>query len=240
MNARRLFPLPFLLLTLALAGCTTGSPSPAHSSDATEATATASSSAISATAELRQAVTDSDVAAARQAIARGADLEVRMHNGMTPVIVATKADDTPMALALIEAGADVNAIDDMQDSAFLYAGAEGLDEILAATLAAGADVESVNRYGGTALIPASEHGHVSTVKMLIAAGVPLDHVNNLGWTALHEAIVLGDGGADQLETIRLLLDAGADPQLADGNGVLPVELARRHGYSEIAELLARS
>ncbi len=35
----------------------------------------------------------------------------------------------------------------MQDSAYLYAGARGLDEILAMTLAHGADLRSTNRYG---------------------------------------------------------------------------------------------
>ena len=36
------------------------------------------------------------------------------------------------------------------------------------------------------------------------AGAPLDHVNNLGWTALMEAVVLGDGGSDHQEVVRLL------------------------------------
>ena len=47
---------------------------------------------------------------------------------------------------------------------YLYAGARGLQEILALTLAHGADLNSINRYGGTALIPAAERGHVATVK----------------------------------------------------------------------------
>jgi len=36
-------------------------------------------------------------------------------------------------------------------------------------------------------------------------------VNNLGWTALIESIVLGDGGERHTETLRLLVEAGADP-----------------------------
>ncbi len=67
----------------------------------------------------------------------------------------------------------------MQDSAYLYAGARGLDEILAMTLAHGADLRSTNRYGGTALIPAAERGHVATVRTLLRAGVAVDHVNRL-------------------------------------------------------------
>ncbi|MEX5486234.1 hypothetical protein IC611_12870 [Proteus mirabilis] len=53
-------------------------------------------------------------------------------------------------------GANVNARDAIYDSPYLYAGARGLQEILALTLAHGADLNSINRYGGTALIPAAE------------------------------------------------------------------------------------
>lgn len=142
-----------------------------------------------------------------------------------------------IARALIDAGADVNAKDAIHDSAFLYAGAEGLDEILTLTIAAAADVISTNRYSGTALIPASEHGHVSTVKILIVAGVPVDHVNDLGWTAMHEAIVLNDGGPAQVETVRLLLEAGADPDITDREGRTSRELALEHGHDEIVAVI---
>ena len=193
-----------------------------------------------ATLELQDAVDAGDLDAVSAAIARGADLEVRDRDGRTPLVAATKAQRTAIAVRLLGAGADPNAQDDMQDSAFLYAGAEGLNEILQATLDHGADVTSTNRFGGTALIPASEHAHVSTVGILIAAGVPLDHVNNLGWTALHEAIVLGNGGADHVRVVRALLEAGADPTLPDGNGVAPRDLAIAHGYGDLVTELDRA
>jgi ankyrin repeat protein len=49
---------------------------------------------------------------------------------------------------LIAAGADVNAMDNNEDSPFLFAGAEGRLEILKMTVASGADLKSVNRCGG--------------------------------------------------------------------------------------------
>ena len=105
------------------------------------------------------------------------------------------------------------------------------------TLANGADVKSTNRFGGTALIPASEHGHVETVRILIAAGVPVNHVNNLGWTALQEAILLNNGGPRQQEVVRLLLDAGADPDIRDPQGRTALANAERLGFTEIARLI---
>ena len=153
------------------------------------------------------------------------------------LIAAAKANNAPLVAELIGQGGNVNAKDAIQGSAFLYAGAEGFNEVLRLTLAAGADVASTNRYGGTALIPASEHGHVETIRILIASGVPVNHVNNLGWTAMQEAILLNDGGPRQQEAVRLLLEAGADPGIRDPQGRTALQNAERLGFGEIAALI---
>ncbi|WP_458780900.1 ankyrin repeat domain-containing protein [Arthrobacter sp. D3-16] len=153
------------------------------------------------------------------------------------LIAAAKANNAPLVKELIARGGNVNAKDAIQDSAFLYAGAEGFNDVLQLTLAAGADVAGINRYGGTALIPASEHGHVGTVRILIAAGVPVNHVNNLGWTAMQEAILLNNGGPRQQEVVRLLLAAGADPNIRDPDGRTALQNAERLGFVEIAALI---
>ena len=141
---------------------------------------------------------------------------------------------------LIEAGADVNAKDDISDSPYLNAGAEGPLAILRMTLAHGADLASVNRYGGTALTPAAHHGHVDIVRELLTTAIDIDHVNEPGWTALLEAIILGDGGPAHTEIVRLLLDAGADPTIADGDGVTPLEHATDRGYAEIERMITEA
>src|SRR5690606_33555304 len=118
---------------------------------------------------------------------------------------------------------------------FLYAGAEGRNEILRAILASGrAKLDDTNRYGGTALIPAAHHGHPETVRILLATGMDVDHVNNLGWTALLEAVILGDGGLIYLEIVSLLVDAGAK-SLPDRDGMTPLQHAERRGFAKIAE-----
>ena len=190
-----------------------------------------------ATKALFTAAEQGDVAAARAALAAKADLEARNGKKQTPLVVATKAQQTKVAVLLLEAGADPNAKDEISDSAFLYAGAEGYNEILRATLRHGAKVKSTNRFGGTALIPASEHGYTETVRILINAGVPLDHVNDLGWTAMLEAIVLNDGSADQVDVVRQLIGAGADPTFRDKNGRTPRSLAAAKGYDEIVKVI---
>lgn len=153
------------------------------------------------------------------------------------LITAAKANNAPLVAELISRGGDVNAKDSIQDSAFLYAGAEGFNDVLELTLAAGADVAATNRYGGTALIPASEHGHVETVRKLIAAGVPVNHVNSLGWTAMQEAVLLNNGGPRQQEVVRLLLEAGADPAIRDPEGRTALQNAERLGFAGLAAVI---
>lgn len=190
-----------------------------------------------ADAALLEAAADGDPDGAALALRRGADLETRNADGRTPLVVATRAGHPEVAALLLYVGADPNARDGVQDSAFLYAGAEGLDRILTLTLAHGADVTSTNRFGGTALIPAAEGGYATTAQILVEAGVPVDHVNDLGWTALHEAIIYGDGTGGHLETIRILLAAGADPTLPDGDGTSPRDLAAERGQGRVVQLL---
>lgn len=171
---------------------------------------------------------------------QGASIDARDGLKQTALMVATHGNHIAAAKVLIDAGADVNAKDAIQDSPYLYAGARGHLEILQMTLEHGADLTSTNRYGGTALIPAAERGHVETVSTLIKAGTDLDHINNLGWTALLEAIILADGGPRHIEIVKLLVDAGADVNIADREGVRPLQHARQRGYSAIVTILEQA
>jgi ankyrin repeat protein len=187
---------------------------------------------------LHVAAQQNDVEVIEQLLLSGnIDIDVRDGRGATALLVATHRNNVEAARALIEAGADVNAKDRINDSAYLYAGARGHLDILKMTLAHGADLQSVNRYGGTALIPAAERAHVETVQQLIDAGVAVDHVNKLGWTALLEAVILGDGGYPYQKIVSILLKAGADPSLADKNGVTALQHAQTRGYREIESIL---
>jgi ankyrin repeat protein len=178
-----------------------------------------------------------DQAGVERLIAQGASVMARDTRGRTALLAATHGNHVAVARALIAAGADVNAKDDIEDSPYLYAGAEGRNEILTLTLAAGADLKSTNRYGGTALIPAAHHGHPETVKILLATAIDKDHINRLGWTALLEAVILGDGGPVHTEIVRLLVEAGANTNLADRDGVTPLRHARQRGFTEMVRVL---
>lgn len=240
----RTWVLAVTLLTVAT-GCAAPSQQPTIAPSTTSAAAPPATpvptpeqmSPAEATVQLWSGISAGDPRAVRSAIELGADTESRNAQAQTPLILVTKANQIELARVLLEGGADPDAADAIQDSAFLYAGAEGLDEILALTIAHGAAVTSTNRFGGTALIPASEHAHVETVRILLDAGTPVDHINDLGWTAMHEAIVLGNGSDRHVEVVRMLLAAGANPYLADEQGVLPRELAAKRGLHSIVDVI---
>ncbi len=200
----------------------------------------ASPGLASASTELLQAVRQGKVENVKRLLETPAGLaqvNISDAQGKSPLLIATWNNAVEIARLLIDAGADVNQQDNIQDSPYLLAGAQGRVEILAMCLAHGADLTSTNRYGGTALIPAAEKGHTQAVQLLLDAGVDPNHVNRLGWTALHEAIVLSDGGPEHQRIIQALLAGGADPNLADGNGIRPLSLATQRGHRQSAQIL---
>jgi ankyrin repeat protein len=109
--------------------------------------------------------------------------------------------------------------------------------MLRLTLVSGADVHSLDSYHGDGLIRAADRGNVEIIRELLTTDIDIDHVNRLGWTALLEAIILGDGGRRHTEVVRLLVEAGADVNLADGQGVTPLRHVENKGYVEIARIL---
>ncbi|MEU3843022.1 ankyrin repeat domain-containing protein [Streptomyces sp. NPDC028635] len=179
-----------------------------------------------------------DADAVRAALARGAHLETRDEAGRTPLLRAALADRVEAARVLVAAGADVDAQDDRHDSPWLVTGVTGSVAMMRVLLPGGPDLKRTNRFGGVSLIPASERGHVDYVRAVLAeTGIDVDHVNRLGWTALLEAVILGDGGRTHQEIVEILLAAGADPALPDGDGVTARAHAERRGFTGIAAVL---
>ena len=190
---------------------------------------------------LLAAASKGDAAQIRSLTAKGERPDVRDAYRRTPLHVAAHEGRHEAMRALVAAGADPNALENDRYDIVTIAAVVNDVPTLKLALALGASARNVtSRYDGTALIAAAHLGHAEVVRTLIGAGAPLDHVNNLGWTALIESIVLGDGGPRHTETLRLLVEAGANVNLADRNGQTPLALARGRRYGAMATLLLQA
>lgn len=190
-------------------------------------------------AQLITAAGSGDTETVERLLDEGASVHARDADGRTALVAAAYGNHLGAAEVLVRAGADVNAKDGTQQSAYLISTSEVGDDgrLVELTLENGADVRSLDSYDGTGLIRAADRGHVRIVERLLETETDVDHVNNLGWTALLEAVILGGGDARHTEVVRLLVEGGADPNIPDGEGVTPLGHARANGYDGMVEIL---
>lgn len=122
---------------------------------------------------LQDAVYDSDVAAARAALAAGANVNSYTPGGSTPLLDAVTNDQPSEELVklLIEAGADVNKKHKRYKTSALFSAARfGHPEYVPLLLDAGADVNEVDEDGLTPLAGAAMNQDREAITMLLKAG----------------------------------------------------------------------
>jgi ankyrin repeat protein len=163
-------------------------------------------------------------------------------DGKCAIVAAAYKNNLEIVDILINAGADVNMKDNTLQSAYLISTSEvgSSAELLKKTLKAGADVHATDSYNGTGLIRAADRGYVEIIEELLKTDIRVNHINKLGWTALLEAIILGDGGKRHTELARLLVEAGADVNLPDKDGVTPLAHAKSKKFPDIIKILGNS
>ena len=190
-------------------------------------------------AQLLKAAATGNAAQVQTLLKAGASANAADETGRTALTWAAKGDHVAAARTLIAAGANPDPQDNQRNNALLVTGETGSVAMLREVLKAKPDLKRTNRFGGTALIPAADRGHLDYVReILTTTKIDVNHVNNLGWTALLEAVILGDGGKTHTEIVRLLLQHGADRNIADKHGVTPLQHAQQRGYTEMMKLLS--
>ena len=99
--------------------------------------------------------------------------------------------DAMYCKALIKAGADVNAKDNDDQTALMWAACYGHTACVDVLIKAGADVSAKVNDVLTALMWAARYGHTACVEVLIKAGADVNVKANDGWTALMRAACCG-------------------------------------------------
>ncbi len=146
---------------------------------------------------------------------KGARLDVRDNVGRTPLF-ACVSRGCPMLDRLAASGAAFDVRDNAGNS-LLHEAAASNDtsgSMAQMLVARGAQVDAKNLEGKTALHIAADRNNHAMVRLLLDKGVSANAADNLGNTPLHLA--------HAPDIVEALLEAGANPDLANKGGMRPV------------------
>lgn len=146
--------------------------------------------------------------------AKGADLEAKDKEGKSALMKAAARGDVGVVGALVESGANVNAVDSDGSNALLYS----------------LDSENLAHGDERATLPVRRLEIAKRLLLVKSLDVNVQNID--GETALMRAVRL-----ENVETIRSLLARAADANRTDVFGDTAVTLAYASGKTEIEELL---
>lgn len=161
-----------------------------------------------------------------------------------------------MVQLLLDAGANLNLATTRDgDTPLIVACSEGRLKVAQKLIAAGGVVNGPNVGGWTPLIYAAYYGHKSIVELLLANNANINQTSQVlidriqityqqqkgvmyrivfqtGCSALYRACT-----ANRPEMVQLLLEAGADVNLATKDGRTPLAVASWYGYTDIVKII---
>ena len=221
---------------------------------------------VDGTTALHWAVRYDDLDTADLLIRSGARVSTANREGVTPLQLAAMNGSASMIDKLLKAGAEANAaLTPSGDTALMMAARTGTPEAITVLLEAGANVNAKESWGGTtALMWAASEQHTAAVKLLLDHGADVNARSNFvaaangrgfegrtpavpkaeqkveefasGWlTPLMFAAREGD-----LESARLLVNAGANVNAIAGDGKDALGLAIFNGNYDFASVLIDS
>lgn len=165
-----------------------------------------------------------------------ADVNAIDDGGRTSLSWAASGGHVEIVKLLLNAGADVNAEGGEKDgcTALYYAVYYRHTDIVRVLLDAKANVMLRDKDGRTALHHAAgKVGYAEGVKMLLGAGANINARDHTwGWTTLHYAAYY-----NHTEIVKILLNQMADITVRDKDGLTALELAVKHGHTEVKLLL---
>jgi ankyrin repeat protein len=182
-------------------------------------------------------IEEDNTALIKEFINSGYNINTQIEEGFTPLMAAASVGNLEITKILVEAGADVNQIDIYGTSPLMFAANKGFSDVFN-YLAPLTNAE----IKGISLLTSVYDDDLEIIQALIATGIDVNSYREKGvWhengrTALLIAIREG-----HLGIVKILLEAGADPNLIDeDSGITPLISAVRGQYIEIIRLLLQA
>jgi ankyrin repeat protein len=159
-------------------------------------------------------------------LAYGASVTVRSEDNLSPLhLTATLEGGLRCVQLLLDAGADVNSMDDENRTPLLSATCYGWVDIAETLLAAGARIEQTCEDGWTSLTSGIFWNMHGSVKLLLDKGADTLVVTDQGETLLHVAVRYGD--------IKML-------EMLAGRDLGPLDLYAKTGAGETVHDIEKS
>jgi uncharacterized protein len=201
---------------------------------------------------LQWAVYDVDVAEVKRLIDAGADVSLANNYGATPMSLAAEIANTEILKLLLDAGANVDSPNADGMTSLLAVARTGNVEAAKLLVDHGATIDAREGFGGqSALMWAAARRHPEMIAFLVDHGAAIDarstardyqrHI-----TAEGRPKSLDSGGFTPLlyaarenciACVDVLLEKGADIDLADPDGVSPLHLAIMNANWDLAKKL---
>lgn len=159
------------------------------------------------------------------------DLKARDAKGETALFKACTNGHSKVVLLLLEANASVNEANGFGTTPLYSACSANKPDIVEILIDRGAKLE-VNERGFTLLHIASIHDFDEVAKVLIKKAKLLDEIDSKKETSIFKASENGS-----VKTLKLLIGARANFNLADNNKETPIDIACRTHKPEIVQML---
>lgn len=172
-----------------------------------------------------------DVAAFEDALKGGADPNLEMQNGGTPLIMAVVNNRPELIETLLKYGADINKPGRRGGTPVHIAAGLGRKKCLDILIQNHAEINTTGAYGRSPLMDAARLGNLEIVEELLDSGADITAVDSLKRTPLMHA---AEARKNCLETVRLLISNGADPMAYDSDLKLAVMHAVELKHTEAA------
>ncbi|CAI7593470.1 unnamed protein product [Penicillium bialowiezense] len=149
------------------------------------------------------------------------------------LISCAKKGDLEAVMQRLNEGSNVNASNESGDSALSLAALAGHQDVVLLLFAKGAKVGAMNHKRESALVQAAKHGRTEVLSILMSHEEPIDD-------SQYEKALGAAAEKGHVETVRLLLERGVDPNYRDQNDEefnTPLFKAAGKGHEKIVRLL---